>query len=171
MLKSTGIIRRIDDLGRLIVPKELRMALHIREGDPVELCLLENDGKKFLTASPYSSMDSFPFPVRRILTVLAAKIRGQFDSIILCDAQRCEVYRNPPRFRASEVDAHGIFRTVQDSGRTCRGSIYEDTHYLAVPIRNDTEVAAALVLIADCEVAEQNVTTLEIAAAVIGSTL
>ncbi len=36
-MKATGIIRRIDDLGRVVVPKELRKSLRIREGDPVEI--------------------------------------------------------------------------------------------------------------------------------------
>ena len=36
-MKSTGIIRRIDDLGRVVIPKELRRTLHIKEGDHLEL--------------------------------------------------------------------------------------------------------------------------------------
>lgn len=36
-MKSTGIVRRIDDLGRVIIPKELRRTLHIKEGDPLEI--------------------------------------------------------------------------------------------------------------------------------------
>lgn len=36
-MKATGIIRRIDDLGRLIVPKEIRRTLNISEGDPFEI--------------------------------------------------------------------------------------------------------------------------------------
>ena len=36
-MKATGIVRRIDDLGRIIIPKEIRRTLHIREGDPLEL--------------------------------------------------------------------------------------------------------------------------------------
>ena len=36
-MKSTGIIRRIDDLGRVVVPKEIRRNLRLREGDPVEI--------------------------------------------------------------------------------------------------------------------------------------
>ena len=38
-MKSTGIIRRIDDLGRVVIPKEIRQTLRIREGDPLELWL------------------------------------------------------------------------------------------------------------------------------------
>lgn len=33
-MKATGIVRRIDDLGRIVVPKEIRRTLRIREGDP-----------------------------------------------------------------------------------------------------------------------------------------
>lgn len=36
-MKSTGIVRRIDDLGRIAVPKEVRRALHIKAGDPLEI--------------------------------------------------------------------------------------------------------------------------------------
>lgn len=36
-MKATGIIRRIDDLGRIVIPKEIRRTLRIREGDPLEL--------------------------------------------------------------------------------------------------------------------------------------
>ena len=36
-MKSTGIVRRIDDLGRVVIPKEIRRTLHMHEGDPLEL--------------------------------------------------------------------------------------------------------------------------------------
>lgn len=36
-MKATGIVRRIDELGRIVVPKEIRRILHIREGDPIEI--------------------------------------------------------------------------------------------------------------------------------------
>ena len=34
-MKATGIVRRIDDLGRVVIPKEIRRTMHIREGDPL----------------------------------------------------------------------------------------------------------------------------------------
>ena len=37
MMKATGIVRRIDDLGRVVIPKEIRRVLRIREGDPLEI--------------------------------------------------------------------------------------------------------------------------------------
>ena len=39
-MKATGIVRRIDDLGRVVIPKEIRRTLRIREGDPLQITLL-----------------------------------------------------------------------------------------------------------------------------------
>ena len=41
-MKATGIIRRVDDLGRVVIPKEIRRTLKIREGDPLEIYLTES---------------------------------------------------------------------------------------------------------------------------------
>ncbi len=38
-MKATGIVRRIDDLGRVVIPKEIRRTLRIREGDPLQTTL------------------------------------------------------------------------------------------------------------------------------------
>lgn len=37
IMKATGIVRRIDDLGRVVIPKEIRRTLRIKEGDPLEI--------------------------------------------------------------------------------------------------------------------------------------
>ena len=36
-MKATGIVRRVDDLGRIVIPKEIRRSMNIREGDPLEI--------------------------------------------------------------------------------------------------------------------------------------
>ena len=41
-MKATGIVRRIDDLGRIVITKEIRRKLNIREGDPLELFVGED---------------------------------------------------------------------------------------------------------------------------------
>ena len=42
-MKATGIVRRIDDLGRVVIPKEIRRTLRIREGDPLLTTLTDCD--------------------------------------------------------------------------------------------------------------------------------
>ena len=42
-MKATGIVRRVDDLGRIVIPKEIRRTLRIREGDPLLITLTPFD--------------------------------------------------------------------------------------------------------------------------------
>lgn len=58
-MKATGIVRRIDDLGRVVVPKEIRRVLRIREGDPLEI-FTDKDGEIVLKKySPIGELSSF----------------------------------------------------------------------------------------------------------------
>ena len=42
-MKATGIVRRIDDLGRIVIPKEIRRTMRIREGDPLQNTLIQSE--------------------------------------------------------------------------------------------------------------------------------
>ena len=58
-MKATGIVRRIDDLGRVVIPKEIRRVLRIREGDPLEI-FTERDGEViFKKYSPMGELAEF----------------------------------------------------------------------------------------------------------------
>ena len=47
-MKATGIVRRIDDLGRVVIPKEIRRTMRIREGDPLLTVLTQDRGMEFM---------------------------------------------------------------------------------------------------------------------------
>lgn len=58
-MKATGIVRRIDDLGRVVIPKEIRRTMRIREGDPLEI-FTDRDGEVILKKySPLGEMGEF----------------------------------------------------------------------------------------------------------------
>ena len=58
-MKATGIVRRIDDLGRIVIPKEIRRTMRIREGDPLEI-YTESDGTViFKKYSPIGELSEF----------------------------------------------------------------------------------------------------------------
>ncbi len=58
-MKATGIVRRIDDLGRVVIPKEIRRTMRIREGDPLEI-YTDRDGEViFKKYSPIGELGDF----------------------------------------------------------------------------------------------------------------
>jgi len=58
-MKATGIVRRIDDLGRVVIPKEIRRTMRIREGDPLEI-FVDREGEVILKKySPIGELGDF----------------------------------------------------------------------------------------------------------------
>ena len=58
-MKATGIVRRIDDLGRVVIPKEIRRTLRIREGDPLEIYTATDGEVIFKKYSPVGELSEF----------------------------------------------------------------------------------------------------------------
>ena len=78
-MKATGIVRRIDDLGRVVIPKEIRRTLRIREGDPLEI-YTDRDGEViFKKYSPMGEMGA----VSAELAEALARTAGM--SCAICD--------------------------------------------------------------------------------------
>ena len=74
-MKATGIVRRLDDLGRIVIPKEIRRTCNLREGDPMEIYLGENDAivlKKYDTEPEITTL-------RTAATQLAGTIQGECE--------------------------------------------------------------------------------------------
>ena len=58
-MKATGIVRRIDDLGRVVIPKEIRRTLRIREGDPLEIFTDREGGIILKKYSPIGELNDY----------------------------------------------------------------------------------------------------------------
>ncbi len=81
-MKATGIVRRIDDLGRVVIPKEIRRTMRIREGDPLEI--FTNNGEViFKKYSPMGEMESFAGDLAAALSA------GTELTVAICDRDRC----------------------------------------------------------------------------------
>lgn len=95
-MKATGIIRRMDDLGRVVIPKEIRRNLGIREGDPLEI-FIENE---YVCFSKYQSnkitrvLDAFQsladfaedeggFRMRNLVLELQAEVEEKLKEIFV----------------------------------------------------------------------------------------
>ena len=81
-MKATGIVRRIDDLGRIVIPKEIRRTMHIREGAQLEI-FTENDGTViFRKYSPIGELSDYADHYAETL----AKVTG--NGVIIADREQ-----------------------------------------------------------------------------------
>ena len=89
-MKATGIVRRVDELGRIVIPKEIRRNLGIKEGDPLEMYL---DNEHGLVMKPYHeehlSFDRLKSEWESLSTAerqeLICEMVNHLDDPILCE--------------------------------------------------------------------------------------
>ncbi len=77
MFNHTGLIRRIDDLGRLVIPKEIRRRFRIQEGDPIEI----GENKEYILLKKYSIVELEDETVEKILQSF---VKTTSHPIVLC---------------------------------------------------------------------------------------
>ena len=71
-MQDTGIVRRIDDLGRVVIPKEIRKTLRLKEGDPLEI-FTNKDELVFKKFSPMASIENYASTVADGINELTEK--------------------------------------------------------------------------------------------------
>ena len=77
-MKATGIVRRIDELGRVVIPKEIRRTLRIKEGDPLEI-FTDRDELTLKKYSPIATLEEFSESTAKSLNLLSGKLS------VICD--------------------------------------------------------------------------------------
>ncbi len=82
-MKATGIVRRIDDLGRVVIPKEIRRTMRIREGDPLEIFTGSGGEVVFKKYSPVGELSDFA------VSYAEALVKYCSASVIICDRDTC----------------------------------------------------------------------------------
>ena len=78
-MKATGIVRRVDDLGRIVIPKEIRRTLKIREGDPLEIYTEKDGGVIFRKYSPMGELQDFAAQICEAITDNTGRIAAVSD--------------------------------------------------------------------------------------------
>lgn len=154
-MKATGIVRRIDDLGRVVVPKEIRRTLRIKDGDPLEI-FTEREGSIVLKKySPIGELGDFAQDFTQAIessTSHTAVICDK-DFIIACSGEGKRDYSGKPVSRPLEkiMDARSIVSRYADSGGLV--PIYDGEpiekmeSQIIVPILSNGQSIGAVVLI------------------------
>ena len=97
-MKATGIVRRVDDLGRIVIPKEIRRTLRIREGDPLEIYTEKDGGVIFRKYSPMGDLQEFASQMCESVSAATGHITAIADRdgiIALHGAPRKELLDKP----------------------------------------------------------------------------
>ena len=90
-MKATGIVRRIDDLGRVVIPKEIRRTMRIREGDPLEIYTDKDGGVIFKKYSLLEGLNDFAAQLCETLNRTTGRVT------VITDRDNCIAAAGVPR--------------------------------------------------------------------------
>lgn len=143
-MKATGIVRRIDDLGRVVIPKEIRRTLRIREGDPLEI-FTDREGEIILKKySPIGELGEF---ARQYADSLA-----QSTGNIVCITDRDQViaFAGAPK---KDVLSKPISKQLEDAidARESVVAMREDRKFIPIIQGENDEYSSQVVSPIICE--------------------
>ena len=153
-MKATGIVRRIDELGRVVIPKEIRRTLRIKEGDPLEI-FTDRDELMLKKYSPIATLERFSGATARSLHDLSGKLavitdtdevlfafgegKRELDGKHLSE-EMDKILRDRRSYTANAVEGERILPPV-------RASSEEYTAQIIVPIVSGGDCLGSIVLL------------------------
>ena len=147
-MKATGIVRRIDDLGRVVIPKEIRRTMRIREGDPLEIYTDREGEVIFKKYSPIGELAGFAAQYAETLhkTCSLAVVICDRDAVIACSGVSRKEYADGALSEELEGIIAGrslyVWREGQDKWPVLASGRAEDGHYIgcAMPIISEGDI-------------------------------
>ena len=108
-MKATGIVRRIDDLGRVVIPKEIRRTMRIREGDPLEIYTDREGEVIFKKYSPIGELTNFAAQYAETLHKVCLM------DVIICDRDAVIACAGVPKREYLEKSLSAELESLMDS--------------------------------------------------------
>ena len=157
-MKATGIVRRIDDLGRIVIPKEIRRTLRIKESDPMEIFTDSNNNVILKKYSPMGEFIDFAkiyaesfmqaleniivciTDTEQIIAVSGGLKKNLLDKEISSDLEKCINARN--KINASEKDENFVLITNDE-----KENLYSNE--LIVPIISEGDVFGSVIFLSN----------------------
>ena len=120
-MKATGIVRRIDDLGRVVIPKEIRRTMRIREGDPLEIYTSRDGEVIFKKYSLMGGVDEFAAQICETMsktTGLTVAVTDRDSIVAAAGAARRDLIGKRISAQLEQVmDERGIYRAQEGERR------------------------------------------------------
>ncbi|RAL23302.1 stage V sporulation protein T [Thermoflavimicrobium daqui] len=155
-MKATGIVRRIDDLGRVVIPKEIRRTLRIREGDPLEI-FVDRDGEVILKKySPIGELSDFAQEFAEALyeNLHHVTLISDRDQVIAVAGTSKKEYLNKPIGEVVETSMDQRRSKTETATSTIdliKGVPEELQSYIVVPINAGGDPIGSVILISKKE--------------------
>ena len=151
-MKATGIVRRVDDLGRIVIPKEIRRTLRIREGDPLEIYTEKDGGVIFRKYSPMGDLQEFASQMCEAIGSATGHIAAvaDRDSIIaLHGAPKRELVDKPNSQELEKLMEQRKNYRFQSGDAPIRASEASDKYHLGVasPILSQGDLMGCVLLL------------------------
>lgn len=171
-MKATGIVRRIDDLGRIVIPKEIRRTLRIRDGDPLEI-YTEKDGEViFKKYSPVGELSDFAAQICESLFKTGEGIAAvcDRDSVIACSGvpKKELVDKAISEELSSVLDSRKYYAATGSPDMPFLSG--DETHFVTVaaPIITEGDIMGCVVFCANAGSAGPTEVQIKLASAVAG---
>lgn len=153
-MKATGIVRRIDDLGRVVIPKEIRRTMRIREGDPLEIYTDREGEVIFKKYSPIGELAAFAAQYAETLhkTCSLSIVICDRDTVIACSGVPRKDYADKTLSTALEKIIEGRSLYVYRQGGDPLPILADGgTHYIscAMPIISEGDIAGCVASVTD----------------------
>lgn len=158
-MKATGIVRRIDDLGRVVIPKEIRRTMRIREGDPLEIYTDREGEVIFKKYSPIGELSAFAGQYAETLHKtcgLCVAICDR-DSVVACAGLPRKEYADKALSEALESIMEGRSLYHYADGQEQKPLLRDGgSHFIhcAMPILSEGDIVGCVVSTAWSEAAE-----------------
>ena len=149
-MKATGIVRRIDDLGRVVIPKEIRRTMHIKEGAPLEIFTDTQGGVIFKKYSPVGELTDITDQYADVLH------RNVAMPVIICDRDHAISVAGVPKREFAERRISTALEELMEERATFlrrQGEVLQPIEgvahmaAIAVPILSSGDVLGAVVLL------------------------
>ena len=140
-MKATGIVRRIDDLGRVVIPKEIRRTMRIREGDPLEIFTDAGGEVIFKKYSPIGEIS--PFAAQCADAMSEATRLG----VLICDRDNCIAAAGISKKEVLERRVTPVLEDIMEKRKTV---VFDDENHQALEgVSRKMCVAAPIIISGD----------------------
>lgn len=164
-MKSTGIVRRIDDLGRIVIPKEIRKTLKIKENESLEV-FINNDEiilKKFSNMNEMEKIFNDYISVLKDITGNNVIITDR-DKIVSCpDTKKDELLgKEISDYLDDMIEVRNPILSNDMRGINIINDIKIDNNYYIIPMILNSDVIGLLIMLSNKEISESDKLSLEI---------